>query len=71
MINKITSCDFLRPGDLAMCQRIFDQLRIGPRGEPASASDQLLAMSVITLFQQGITDETELLRTLRARRNNS
>ncbi|ESZ50440.1 hypothetical protein ACYG9R_09110 [Mesorhizobium sp. RSR565B] len=56
------------PEDLDLLQRVLDKL-CGERGIDRDDSDQreVLAWGVILLFQNGITDEAELLQACRLR----
>lgn len=56
-------------GELALLQRVFDQLCIERRLELEDADQRArLAQEVIQAFENGVTDEVELLQAISKRR---
>lgn len=64
----LSDFEFLDPENLAMCQRIFEQVCIDANLDPASRRAEEVAVTVLTVFQlyPGAT-EAELLALIRDR----
>lgn len=57
------------PADLALLQRVFDQLCIERRlAQKDKEEREDLAEDIVTVFQKGITDEADLVEALSKRR---
>lgn len=57
------------PADLALLQRVFDQLCIERRlAQKDKEEREDLAEDIVTVFQNGITDEADLVEALSKRR---
>jgi len=67
----LSNFEFLAPDNLAMCQRILEQLCIDANLDRTSSGAEELAATVLTVFQlyPGAT-EAELLASIRDRRND-
>jgi hypothetical protein len=61
--------DFLGPEDLALCQRVFEQVCSDDKMDPGCIDSEDLAAAVLTTFQRGVTNEAELLAAVRTLRN--
>lgn len=55
------------PADLRLCQRVFDQVCSERKLDPMSLEPdvQRLAATVVSLFENGCSNETELLESFR------
>ncbi|MER8555135.1 hypothetical protein NKH37_23610 [Mesorhizobium sp. M1217] len=53
------------PNDLAICQRVFDQVCSERKLDPSSPEVDGLAATLISLFGNGCTDEATLLELFR------
>jgi hypothetical protein len=60
----------LGPEERAICQRVIDQVTADAKWQTASIDGQLLASTVLTLFQFGVVNEANLLANVRARRDD-
>ena len=67
---RIPQSQFLSPDDLAICQRVFDQICVDAKLDRASVDGKALASTVLAAFQSGIVEDAELLAAVRARRAN-
>ncbi|WP_095091196.1 hypothetical protein [Mesorhizobium sophorae] len=58
------------PSDLKLCQRVFDQVCSERKLDPRSSEPdvQRLAATVFSLFENGCSNETELLESFRRTR---
>ena len=58
------------PFDLKLCQRVFDQVCSERKLDPKSSEPdvQRLAATVFSLFENGCSNETELLESFRRTR---
>lgn len=65
---RIPQSQFLSPDDLAICQRVFDQICADARLDRTSVDGEILASTVLTAFQSGIVEDAELLAAVRAHR---
>ncbi|MER9309778.1 hypothetical protein NKI51_10710 [Mesorhizobium australicum] len=65
---RIPQSQFLSPDDLAICQRVFDQICVDAKLDRASVDGVTLALTVLAAFQNGIVADDELLAAVRARR---
>lgn len=67
---RIPQSQFLSPDDLAICQRVFDQICVDAKLDRASVDGKALASTVLAAFQTGIVEDAELLAAVRAHRAN-
>jgi hypothetical protein len=58
------------PSDLELCQRVFNQVCAERKLDPVSLEPdvQRLAATVVSLFENGCSDETKLLESFRLAR---
>ena len=61
------NADFLSPDDLALCQRVFDQICAEAHWERSGIDSEILASRILANFQQGVTEELMLAAKVRAR----
>jgi hypothetical protein len=59
----------LSPHDLAICQRVFDQICADEDLDPSSQEALVLAETVVATFRNVHTGERELLEAVRSRRH--
>ena len=52
------------PEDLALLQKLFDEVCVARGYVPDSEQAEFLALLIVTLFQSGIVDETSLRKAL-------
>jgi hypothetical protein len=60
----------LYPNDLAMLQRVFDELSADGGHDVASLDAEMIAAALLGLFQDGVTEEAALLAKIRSRRRD-
>jgi hypothetical protein len=67
MSSRHKSNSAFYPSDLQLCQRVFDQVCLERRLDPMSREPdvQQLAATVFSLFENGYSDEAELLASFR------
>ena len=70
MPNRNPQSEFLSPQDLAVCQRVFNQVCTDDNLDHDCIDGQILASTVLRLFQQGFVDEAALLFEIRAHRDD-
>jgi len=70
MLRRIPQSEFLGPDDLALCQRVFDQICTDANWDRDCPDSQILASVILAAFQHGTTNEAELLAAMRERRND-
>jgi hypothetical protein len=66
MVGYFQQC-VLYPNDLAMLQRVFDEIRADGGHDVASPDAEMLAAALIGLFQNGVAGEAALLAAMRSR----
>ncbi|RRH89561.1 hypothetical protein EH240_33810 [Mesorhizobium tamadayense] len=64
---RVPQSQFLGPEDLAICQRVFDQICADAMLDRDSTDSQALALTVLTFFQRGAVDHDELLAAVLSR----
>lgn len=57
------------PHDLAICERVFDQICADEHLDPLGADAEILAEMVVAIFRNAHTSERDLLEAVRSRRN--
>lgn len=70
MVSRYLSNSILYPEDLARLQRVFDEVCADGCHATNSVEAQLIAGTLINLFQKGTCDEAMLLAELRLRRQD-
>ncbi|HEY6733017.1 MAG TPA: hypothetical protein VI256_04360 [Roseiarcus sp.] len=70
MISLYVDNSILYPDDLAMLQRVFDQVCADGCHETNSVEAELIAGALMNIFQNGTSDEAVLLAELRSRRRD-
>lgn len=63
---RIPQSYFLSPDDLATCQRVFDQICADAGLDRTSMDGEILASTVLFIFQHGNVDDVDLLAAARA-----
>lgn len=58
----------LSPHDLAICERVFDQVCADEHLSPLDPDAEILAVMVVAIFRNAHTSERELLGAVRSRR---
>lgn len=58
----------LSPHDLAICERVFDQVCADEHLNPLDPDTEILAVMVVAIFRNAHTGERELLEAVRSRR---
>jgi hypothetical protein len=66
MIRRFLGRDFIDPNDLAMLQRVFDATC--KETDKTSATADLDALLILSVFQAGFKDENTLLAEIRRRK---
>ena len=67
MVNPHFQQCVLYPCDLAMLQRVFNQVCADGGHDAASPEAEILAAALLGLFQNGMTNEAALLAEMRSR----
>lgn len=70
MISLYASNSILYPNDLAMLQRVFDEVCADGCHATNSAEAELIAGTLMNIFQNGTSDEAALLAELRSRQHD-
>ena len=68
MLSRNPQSEFLGPQDLAVCQRVFDRVCMDSNLNHTCIDSQILASTVLRVFQQGFVNETDLVSEIRAHR---
>ncbi|RWC26348.1 MAG: hypothetical protein EOS27_25270 [Mesorhizobium sp.] len=68
MLDQHTIRACLSPHDMAICQRVFDQICADEHLDPLSRDAEILASTVVGTFRNAHTKECELLEAVRSRR---
>jgi hypothetical protein len=59
--GSISAGTIIGPDDLAVCQRVFDQICAGAKIDRNSDEGEVLAVTVVTFFQHGFAEYDDLL----------
>jgi hypothetical protein len=70
MIDRYLRQSILYPNDLALLQRVFDQVCADGHHDPSSLDAQKIATTLLHLFQCGLLDEPRLLAEIRSRQQD-
>ena len=68
MLRRRFSHTCLSPHDLAICERVFDQVCADEHLDPLAPDAEILAVMVVAIFRDVHTSERELLEVVRSRR---
>jgi len=68
MLRRRFSHTCLSPHDLAICERVFDQVCADELLDPLDPDAEILAVMVVAIFRDVHTSERELLEVVRSRR---
>jgi len=68
MLRRRFSHTCLSPHDLAICERVFDQVCADEHLDPLDPDAEILAVMVVAIFRDVHTSERELLEVVRSRR---
>ncbi|WP_292607647.1 hypothetical protein [Mesorhizobium sp.] len=60
----------LSPHDLAICERVFDQVCADEYIDPLSQDAEALAVTIVAIFRNITTNERELLEDVRSLRRS-
>ena len=58
----------LSPLDLAVCERVFNQVCADERLDPLDPNAEIVAILVVAIFRNAHTNERELLEAVKSRR---
>lgn len=70
MVHQRTNRACLSPHDLAVCQRVFDQICADEELDPLSRDAESLAVMVVAIFRNAHTNERQLLEAVRSYRRS-
>lgn len=68
MLRRHLNRTCLAPPDLAICERVFDQVCADENLDPLGPDAEILAVMVVAIFRNVHTSERELLEAVRSRR---
>ena len=68
MVNRYSEQCVLYPCELAMLQRVFDEIR-ADGSHDAAVDAEMLAAELLGLFQNGLTSEAALLGEMQSRQH--
>jgi hypothetical protein len=71
MLRRRFNRTCLSPLDLAICERVFDQVCEDENLDPLDLDAEILAVMVVAIFQNAHTCERELLEAVRSRRQKA
>ncbi|MGX5831746.1 hypothetical protein [Mesorhizobium sp. 43Arga] len=67
MLRRRFNRTCLSPHDLAICERVFEQVCSDENLDPLDPDAEILAVMVVSIFRNAHTSERELLEAVRAR----
>lgn len=70
MLTRYINHSAFYPADLAVLQRVFDEVCVDGCHETESIDAQSIAAALLTLYQNGMKDEAFLLAEMRARQQD-
>ncbi|AID28121.1 hypothetical protein BFX40_12090 [Mesorhizobium sp. SEMIA 3007] len=68
MLRRRFNRTCLSPHDLAICERVFEQVCSDEKLDPLDPDAEILAVMVVSIFRNARTSERELLEAVRSRR---
>ncbi|MER9306999.1 hypothetical protein [Mesorhizobium sp. M0496] len=68
MLRRRFNHTCLSPHDLAICERVFDQVCADENLDPLDPDAEILAVMVVAIFRNIHTSERELLEAVKSRR---
>lgn len=68
MLRRRFNRTCLSPHDLAICERVFDQVCTDEHLDPLDPDTEILAVTVVAIFRNAHTSERELLEAVRSLR---
>ncbi|TGP26298.1 MULTISPECIES: hypothetical protein [unclassified Mesorhizobium] len=68
MLRRRFNRTCLSPLDLAVCERVFNQVCADEQLDPLDPDAEILAVLVVAIFRNAHTNERELLEAVKARR---
>jgi hypothetical protein len=71
MLRRRFNLTCLSPLDLAICERVFDQVCADENLDPLDLDAEILAVMVVAIFRNAHTSERELLQAVRSRRQKA
>ncbi|MFC3326642.1 hypothetical protein [Mesorhizobium cantuariense] len=71
MLRRHFNRTCLSPHDLAICERVFDQVCADEHLDPLDPDAEILAVMVVATFRNAHTSERELLETIRSHRQKA
>jgi hypothetical protein len=71
MLRRHFNRTCLCPHDLAICERVFDQVCAEEHLDPLDPDAEILAVMVVAIFRNAHTGERELLEAVRSRRQEA
>ncbi|WP_095091147.1 hypothetical protein [Mesorhizobium sophorae] len=71
MLRRRSNRTCLSHHDLAICERVFNQVCADEDLDPLDPKAEILAMMVVALFRKAHTSEHELLEAVRSRRQKA
>ncbi|SDA90646.1 hypothetical protein [Mesorhizobium qingshengii] len=71
MLRRRFNRTCLSPHDLAICERVFEQVCSDENLDPLDPDAEILAVMVVSIFRNAHTSERELLEAVRSRRQKA
>ncbi|ESX64404.1 hypothetical protein X759_30890 [Mesorhizobium sp. LSHC420B00] len=70
MFKRYVGTSAFYPNDLALLQRVFDEICADGNHDASSGDAEIIASTLLQLFQDGMTDEAALLAEMRSRQRD-
>ncbi|RWC62421.1 MAG: hypothetical protein EOS56_07670 [Mesorhizobium sp.] len=71
MLRQRSNSTCMCPHDLAICERVFDQVCADENLDPLDPDAEILAEMVVAIFRNAHTGERELLEAVRSHRRRA
>ncbi|RUV40336.1 MAG: hypothetical protein EOQ55_25195 [Mesorhizobium sp.] len=71
MLRRRFNRTCLSPLDLAVCERVFNQVCADEQLDPLDPDAEILAVLVVAIFRNAHTSERELLEAVKSRRQKA